>query len=59
MTVIRKLQNPENDKSLIGLIINDIKKKLDNLGALSCITYHVEQMKWHTQWLHRGEDVTP
>ncbi|KAK5836463.1 hypothetical protein PVK06_012253 [Gossypium arboreum] len=60
MTIIKKLQSPKNDRSLIGVIINEIKeKKPEDLGALSFVTYHVEQTKWRTRWLHWGKDATP
>ncbi|MBA0776700.1 hypothetical protein Gotri_011660 [Gossypium trilobum] len=49
MIVIKKLQSPKNDRSLIGVIINEIKEKNpEDLGALSFITYRVEQTKRRT-----------
>ncbi|MBA0628528.1 hypothetical protein Godav_023246 [Gossypium davidsonii] len=43
MTVIKKLQSPKNDRSLIGIIINKIKEqKPKDLRALSLITYRVK-----------------
>ncbi|MBA0696133.1 hypothetical protein Goari_002716 [Gossypium aridum] len=42
MTVIKKLQSPENDRSLIRIIINEIKEKPKDLRALSLVTYHVK-----------------
>ncbi|MBA0715824.1 hypothetical protein Golax_014705 [Gossypium laxum] len=57
LTVIRKLRDRENDKSVIGNLVNEIKIEVQGSGDLSFIMLHERLIHWHMRWLQKVDSM--